>query len=390
MENFVYHNPTKVLFGRGTIGAVGRETRSFGQRVLLVSGQGSARRSGVLQQVRESLAAAGVNVVDFAGVTANPTLGQARQGIRIAREECIEAVCAVGGGSAIDTAKAITAGAVVDHDVWKFFTGKKSVRAPLPLTAVSTMAASGSEMNPGMVLTNEQTQQKFGFANRHLYPRVAIMDPETTFTVPADTTAHGAIDALAHLLEFYLTCRQPGTTIQDRYMEGLALSIMESCDAALADPRDYQARSTLMWAAALALGGLAAAGLGKVGFPMHLVEHSLSALYGVAHGAGLAVVIPGWLRWTCDPGALQRMCQFSKRVLGVSDDGPEAPGQGADRLTSWFQRIGAPLTLQDLGIGAEAIDDLAENALALARIWRMPQYGRREIEEILRCCLVPV
>lgn len=386
MHNFVFQNPTKVLFGRGTIASIGGETCHFGTRVLLVFGCSSARRNGLLEQVHSSLAQAGATVREYGGIVANPTLAQVREGVRLAKESRIEVICAVGGGSAIDSAKAISAGAVVEHDVWKFFTGKKSVRLPLPLTVVSTLAASGSEMNSGMVLTNEETQQKFGFANRLLFPRTAVMDPEATFTVPADYTAYGAIDALAHLLEFYLTCRHPGTMVQDRYMEGLAESIMASCNAALANPRDYEARATLMWAAALALNGLSAAGLGKVGFPMHLIEHSLSALHGVAHGAGLAVVIPGWMRSQQDPLVRQRMLQFFQRVLAVEGDGTIALERGITLLENWFREIGAPVTLREVGIGSDQIGALAENALPLARIWRMREYGRERIEAILERC----
>ena len=387
MHNFVFQNPTKVIFGKDTLHLAGPEACAYGKRILLVYGQSSAQGSGLLEQVKGSLERSGAYVVEFGNVRPNPTLDHVQKGIQLSKKEKIETICALGGGSVIDTAKAISAGAVVEHDVWKFFTGKKSVKGTLPLIAMSTLAASGSEMNSGMVLTNQQTRQKFGFGHRLLFPRVAIMDPQTTYTVPANYTAYGAIDALSHLLEFYMTTVEGYTIVQDRYMEGLALSIIESCDKALVSPEDYNARAALMWSAALALNGLSVAGLGRVGFPMHLIEHSLSAVYDVPHGAGLGVIVPGWLRYNINY-IPDRMLQFFQRVLGVTGTGTAAMERGIDILAAWFVKIGAPITLDQLDIDDSNISMLAENALPLAQVWRMRDYNQEKIESILRLCLV--
>lgn len=386
MHNFVFHNPTKVLFGQDTLSATGPETCIYGRKVLLVYGLDSARRHGLLEQISTSLENAGAEIVPFGGVQPNPILDHVRLGILKAKDNNIEVICALGGGSVIDSAKAISAGIPVEHDVWKFFTGKKSIRQTTPLIAISTMAASGSEMNNGMVLTNTETQQKFGFGHRLLFPKVAIMDPETTYTVSPDYTAFGAVDAFAHLLECYMTTTQPGTFVQDRYMEGLAQSIMESCDTACVTPRNYQARAALMWSAALALNGLSAAGLGKIGFPMHLIEHSLSALYDIPHGAGLGVVIPGWLRYhaTRIPG---RISQFFQRVFGMDMNGTASILNGIDRFEDWLLKNGVPTSLENAGISSLEIGRLAENALPLAKVWRMRDYDQGKIEAILRCCM---
>jgi alcohol dehydrogenase YqhD (iron-dependent ADH family) len=386
MHNFVFHNPTKVLFGKGTISQIGKETATFGTRVLLVYGRLSAERNGLIQTVSTSLEEAGCVVTKHGGVRPNPSLSDVHLAIQRAKAEKIEVICAVGGGSVIDAAKAVSVGACVEHDVWKFFTGKKSIRQKLPLIAVSTLAASGSEMNSGMVLTNDGTQQKFGFGHRLLHPEVAIMDPETTFTVPADYTAYGAIDALAHIMEFYMTTEQCGTNVQDRYMEGLAISIMESCDSVLQNLEDYQARASLMWSAVLALNGLSAAGLGKVGFPMHLIEHSISAMHNVPHGAGLSVVIPGWLHYQAGIQPA-RICQFFRRVLSLEHlNEEEIVAYGISALIAWFKKSGAPVTLQELGIDPQEISQLAANALPQAKIWRMREYTQEKIECILELC----
>ncbi|MBU4236495.1 MAG: iron-containing alcohol dehydrogenase [Proteobacteria bacterium] len=386
MQNFVFHNPTKILFGKGTIPAIGPETVAFGSKVLLVYGSGSIKRNGIYQQVSDSLRKSGAEIVEHPGVQSNPLLSHVREGIELAKTQKCQVVCAIGGGSVIDEAKAICAGAMVDHDVWKFFTGKKSITAPLPLTTVLTLAASGSEMNSGMVITNGETRQKFGFANKKLYPKTSILDPEATFTVPADYTAYGAVDTIAHVLEFYFTTQDPATPVQDRFMEGLIINAMESCDRVLADLRSYQGRADLMWTSTLALNGLTAAGLGKVGFPMHLIEHSLSALYNVPHGAGLSAIITGWMRHQSQD-IPQRFAQFAERVFDFrSGSTKERAQKGIDALEAWFQKINSPTSLAALNIPDQDIQQIAENAVALARVWRMPDYDSERIQTILARC----
>jgi alcohol dehydrogenase YqhD (iron-dependent ADH family) len=386
MQNFVFHNPTKILFGKGTIPAIGPETVAFGTRVLLVYGSGSIKRNGVYQQVTDSLFKAGAEIVEHPGVQSNPVLSHVQEGITLAQKQKCQVICAVGGGSVIDEAKAICAGAVVNYDVWKFFTGKKSVTCPLPLTTVLTLAASGSEMNSGMVITNEETRQKFGFANKKLYPKTSILDPEATYTVPADYTVYGAVDAIAHVLEFYFTTQDPATPVQDRLMEGLIINAMESCDRVLADLYDYQGRADLMWTATLALNGLTAAGLGKVGFPMHLIEHSLSALYNVPHGAGLSAVISGWMRLQCQ-ATPQRFAQFAERIFDLRSGSTEERAQkGIDALKQWFEKVRSPTSLAALKIPAQDIPKIAENAVTLASVWRMPDYDCERIQTILAGC----
>ena len=383
MQNFVFHNPTKILFGTDTVPSIGAETAAFGSKVLLVYGSGSIKQTGLYQQVIDSLQGAKLSVVEHPGVQSNPVLSHVRQGIQLAKEHGCEVVCAVGGGSVLDEAKAICAGSTVEHDVWKFFTGKKSVTNPLPLTTVLTLAASGSEMNSGMVITNEETSQKFGFANKHLHPKTSILDPTLTFTVPPDYTAYGAVDAIAHVLEFYFTTEEPSTPVQDRFMEGLVINCMESCNRVLADPEDYDGRADLMWSATLALNGLTGAGLGKVGFPMHMIEHSLSAFYNVPHGAGLSAIIPGWMRFHV-PFQTARFAQFAERVFDIRKGNElERAEQGIEALSRWFQQINSPSTLNALQVPLDAFDNIAENAMTLAKVWRMQGYDTKKIVAIL-------
>jgi alcohol dehydrogenase YqhD (iron-dependent ADH family) len=383
MHNFVFHNPTKILFGRGTIASIGPETREWGQRCLLVFGQNSCKTNGLYEQVTVSLREAGVEITELGGVRSNPRLSHVHKGITLAKKINAEVIVALGGGSVIDSAKAIAAGALVEHDVWKFFTGKKSIKMTLPVTTVLTLPASGSEMNSGMVLTNDTTQEKFGFGHRLLYPKTSILDPEATFTVPPDYTVFGAVDAISHVLEFYMTTADPDTPVQDRLMEGLIENAMAACRRCLQNPRDYHGRANLMWTATLSLNGLTASGLGRVGFPMHLIEHSLSALYDVPHGAGLAVVMLGWLQYHAATNQ-DRISSLGSRIFpqGSTIDAQ----QTITHLRDWLRSVDAPTTLSDLGIPAQDIDKIAENSRALARIWRLREYTPQRVAAILEHC----
>ena len=387
MQNFVFHNPTKILFGKNSVPSIGAETVLFGKRVLLVYGTGSIKKHGLYDQVVQSLLAADATITEHGGVQSNPLLSHVHEGITLAKENNCEVVCAVGGGSVIDEAKAICAGTPVQHDVWKFFTGKKSIKKTLPLTTVLTLAAAGSEMNSGMVITNDATSQKFGFGNKQLFPKTSILDPSVTCSVPADYTAYGAIDAVSHVLECYFTTTDPYTPVQDRLMEGLVINAMESCNRVLAKPDDYHARADLMWTATLALNGLTSSGLGKVGFPMHMIEHSLSAFYNVPHGAGLSAVIPGWMRFNARLQP-ERFAQFAERVFNIHTGNVEEKAkQGIDALTGWFSEVKSPTSITALDIPGTDIPRIAANAMTLAKVWRMREYTEEKIEAILNDCV---
>ncbi len=386
MQNFVLHNQTKIIFGRDTVGQIGPETAQLGSKALLVYGQQSIIASGLLTQIKTALTDAGVTIVEHGGVQSNPLLSHVRAGIDLARAKNVDVIVAAGGGSVIDSAKAISAGVPAVHDVWKFFTGKKSIKQTLPLSCVLTLAAAGSEMNGGMVITHDDKQLKFGTGNKLLNPQVSILDPTVTCSVPRDYTVYGAIDAIAHILEFYFTCKDPATPVQDRFMEGLIVSIMESCERLYADLDDYQGRADLMWCSTMALNGWTAAGLGLVGFPMHMIEHTLSAHYNVAHGAGLAVVMPGWLLIQANKNP-EKFAQFGRRVMGCEHNTDQAAAmEGVARLKSWFQKMDAPTSLAELGIEKKAIPFLAKESLPLAKVWRLKNYNEQIITEILTSC----
>ena len=362
MYDFTFHNPTRIIFGADTETQIGQELKTAGiAKVLLLSGQGSAKKSGLLDRVIASLAAAGVAWVALDGVVSNPVLSHARQGVALAKEKEVGAILAVGGGSVLDEAKAIAVGAVTDIDVWEFFTGRE-VTGALPIFSIMTIAATGSEMNRNAVLTNEATRQKYNIASIHVHPRVSILNPVLTHTVPPDYTAYSAVDAIAHVLEGYCT-KEPGTRLQDRLVESIVKTVMETTDLILENPHHAEARASFMWAATLALNGLTPAGIGPYSFPNHMIEHSLSALYNIPHGAGLAIVIPAWMQWYHEQNP-EQFTRFSRELFDLP-----TPQAGIKALTEWFREIKAPVRLSEVGIPAADIPMIADNAHGLAKQW---------------------
>ncbi len=388
MQNFTFQNPTQIIFGQHTIPQIGEETLKYGHKALLVTGRSSIKTSGVYDIVVTSLRDAGVEIVEYSGVQSNPVLSHVKEGVTVAQCEQVDVIVAAGGGSVLDESKAIAAGVKNDGELWDYFLGTKTVQDALPLLTVLTLAATGSEMNCGGVVTNEETKQKFNIVSPFLFPKVSILDPTTTFSVPKDYTAYGAIDAISHIIEGYFTCSDPWLPIQDRYVEGLIKSIIESTEKVMKNPEDYQGRATLMWAATLALNGLPVAGIGPYGFPNHAIEHSLSALYDIAHGAGLSIVIPGWMTYASRKNPT-KFAQFAQRVFHiVTEDSPEKTAEkGINALRSWFQQLDSPVTLAEGNIPADDIDMIAANATMLAKKWGLTDdYAKEDIAEVLTLC----
>jgi len=386
MQNFIFENPTKIIFGQGQIGRTGKEVARFGRTVLLVYGLESIKKNGVYDQVTASLLEAGLNIVEFPGVKSNPMLSHTLKGIALACEKQVDVVLAVGGGSVIDTAKTIAAGVRADHDVWDFFTYKKPIQSALPVLTVLTLAASASEMNAAAVMTREEGLQKFSIRSPHIQPRVSILDPAALFTLPAAYSAYSAVDAITHMLEPYFNNTEPDSPFQDRLVEGLIRTIMESTEIILKEPSHYAARADMMWATTWAFNGLTSAGMGSIGLPVHMIEHSLSAIYDIAHGAGLSIVLPGWMRFTLDRNA-RKLARLAREIFLVSEkDERLAAIAGIGRIKAWFAVIGSPTSLKEAGIPNEDIEKIAENAAVLAQVWQLKDYTREVITEILQQC----
>lgn len=364
MKDFNFSSPTKIIFGRGAELRVGEETAVFSKRVLLHSGGGSAERSGLMDRVRSSLREAGVEWVELAGVKPNPRVDLVREGVALCRKEGLDFILAVGGGSVIDSAKAIALGVRYGGDVWDFYEYRAKAESALGVAVVLTIPAAGSESSTSTVISNGELALKRGFSSELLRPRFACMNPELTFTLPAYQTACGAADIMAHVMERYFTnVRNVGFT--DRLCEATLKTVIDSLPRVLADPEDYDARSQIMWAGSVAHNDLL--GTGREGcWGSHGIEHELSALYDVAHGAGLAAVFPAWMKyvWSHD---IPRFARFATEVWGVEADWehPErAALEGIRRLEAFFAASGLPVTLAELGIPRDRIPEMAEKAVA--------------------------
>ena len=362
MKNFTWQLPTKFVFGRGAENKVGAELRAMGaKKVLIHYGGGSAVRSGLIGRIEADVRACGMEAVVLGGAMPNPRDDKVYEGIELVRREGVDFILAVGGGSAIDSAKAIAHGACYEGDFWDFFCGKASVEKSMPVGVVLTMSAAGSESSNSCVIMQDSTKIKRGLTTEFNRPRIAFMNPELAMTVPKYQIASGATDILAHIMERYFTC-ETEEDLTDRLCEATMQAVIRATRIAVKDPANYDAQAQLMWGSTI--GHNETVGVGRVGdFGAHQIEHELSALYDVAHGAGLAVVFPAWLRFHLrNPEHVMRIAQFGHRVYGVSmnfENPAETALRGIEAHESFLREIGMPVTLKELGARTEDIEFLA-------------------------------
>ena len=378
MNDFTYYNPTKIEFGKGKEKNIGTYIKEAGfDSVLLVYGTGSIKKSALYDDTIISLQNAGIKYEELSGVVSNPLLSKVHNGIKIVKEKNIQAVLGVGGGSVADSAKAIAVGAKYNGDVWDFFIQKAQITEALPVFTIMTLAATASEMNGNSVVMNEETKQKYSIASVLLNPVVSIINPELMATVSKEYLAYSAVDAIAHSIEVYFTASSH-PKFNSRIVESIVKTIMETTEILIDNPDDYEARGEFAWAATQALNGLTPAGTLGGNFPNHLIEHALSALYNVAHGAGLSVVIPAWMKWYKNQN-LSQFEHFSKEIFGL-----DSADAGINALESWFAKIGSPITLTQAGIPKESINKLAQNASKMGELWGMNDiYNEDTIVKIL-------
>jgi alcohol dehydrogenase YqhD (iron-dependent ADH family) len=359
MQNFEFQNPTKILFGRGTEDQVGAEVAVYSQKILLHYGGGSIKASGLYDRVTASLKAAGITWIELGGVKPNPRLSLVHEGIKLCKEHQLGLVLAVGGGSVIDSAKAIALGAVIEGEVWDIFLGKCVPVAALPVGTVLTIPAAGSEASTATVITNEAGGFKRGFNSELIYPRFSMLNPELAFSLPTFQVACGAVDIMAHLMERYFT-NVSHVAFTDRLLEATMKTIISQAPLVLKNSQDYDAWSEFMWAGTIAHNNLL--NTGRIGdWASHDIEHELSGMYDVAHGAGLAVVFPAWMKYVLQHD-LDRFVQWAVRVWNVELDvfDPEAVARaGIERMEAFFHALGLGTRLADLAIQADRIDEMA-------------------------------
>lgn len=365
MYNFQYYAPTQVVFGRGTENQAGNLVKKYGgTKVLVHFGGSSAKKSGLLDRVLAALDGAGVAHVELGGVVPNPRLSKVREGLELSRREGVDFLLAVGGGSVIDSSKAIAYGLANDGNVWDLFEGKRAPAACLPIGCVLTIAAAGSEMSDSCVITNEDGWKKRAVGSDLCRPRFAVMNPELTFTLPAYQTAAGCADIICHTMERYFSGPE---TVEptDSMAEGLLRAVMEAAPRAVSHPDDYEARACIMWAGSLSHNNLTGCGRDKRGgrgdWASHQIEHELSGMFDVTHGAGLAAVWGGWSRYVM-PTAPARFARFARNVMGVAKaDDEKAALLGIEAYEGFLRSIGMPTTIRELGVELDekTIDKLA-------------------------------
>ncbi len=362
MNNFVFYSPTEFVFGKATEMQVGALARKHGARkVMIVYGGGSVVRSGLLDRVKQSLQEAGIEYCLIGGVQPNPVDTKVYEGIEFCRREQADMLLPVGGGSVIDTAKAIAAGALYEGDFWDFYIGKAKVTKALKVAVVLTIPAAGSEGSGNTVITKLDGLQKLSLrVPEVLRPVFSIMNPELTYTLPPFQTACGVADMMAHIMERYFTNTQE-VEVGDRLCEGTLMAIINEAPKAMRNPEDYGARANLMWAGMIAHNGTCGVGC-EEDWASHFLEHEISAIYGVTHGAGLSVIFPAWMTWMVEHN-VGKIAQYAVRVWGVpeSEDKKAVALEGIGKLKAFFSSLGLPVTFKELGVENPDIDRLADS-----------------------------
>ena len=386
MENFVFVSPTKFILEPQAIRWTGREAAGIAQRALLVHyGDEFIRASGLREQVISSLSEAGVEFDELVGVLPNPTISKVYEGVKICKERDIGCLIALGGGSVIDTAKAIAAGAMYEGDAWDFFSGSAAPEKALPIGVVMTLPATGSEGSCGAVITNEKTKEKRDVLSDVIRPRFVIMSPEVTLGIPALQTAYGIADMFSHVTERYFSNSQ-NTELTDRLCEGVMKAIIENAKILQGEPGDFNARADLMWASIIAHNGLLGTGR-QQDWATHMIGAPLSGEYGAVHGATISVLLPVWAQYVCDAN-IKRFAQFAHRVFGVEldfYDEKRTALEGINRLREFFCRLGLPATLGEIGVTTnEKFGKMAKEACRYGSVGNIKALSAADVENIYK------
>lgn len=384
MIPFVYHNPTRLIFGKGMVEKLPEQVTQYGKRVLLVYGGGSIKRNGVYDQVMEQLNRAGAEVLELSGVEPNPRLTTVHRGVQLCKEEGVELVLAVGGGSVIDCAKAIAVGAKYEGDAWDIVTRKVTPKDALPIGTVLTHAATGSEMNGSSVITNWETKEKLGWGGPLAYPKFSILDPTYTITAPKDHTIYGIVDIMSHVFEQYISHTE-NRKLQAGIAEAILRTVIETAPKLLENLESYDHRETIMYCGTMALNGTLAMGV-RTDWATHQLEHAVSAVYDIPHGGGLAILFPNWMEHVLDEG-VGMFKQMAVNVFGVDPSGKsdrDTALEGIRALREFWTSIGAPSRLADYGIGDEQLEVMAEKAMTKGTPGHFKPLMREDIIAIYR------
>lgn len=389
MNNFIYNIPTKVYFGENQLENLGKELRKFGRRVLLTYGGGSIKRIGLYDRVIEELRKAEMEVFELSGIEPNPRIESVRKGVEICKNEGIDVLLAVGGGSTIDATKFMAAGACVDHDAWEFFgANAKPIERALPIVTILTLSATGSEMDTAGVISNLETGDKLGRLAPALLPKVSFLDPTLTYSVGKFQTAAGSADIMSHILEVYFNT-QKDLFMLDCFMEGMLKTVVKYAPIAINEPENYEARANLMWTSSWAINGFINGGKRKA-WSCHPMEHELSAVYDITHGLGLAILTPRWMEYCLDETTVDKYVQYGVNVFGIDSTMDKmAIAKESIRLTSefLFDKLGLQRTFTEVGIKPEDFEIMAKKACRYGDIKGFKTLTVDDVINIFKMCL---
>ena len=360
LGNFIYSNPTKLYFGEEVIKNLSEELKNYGPRVLLTYGGGSIKKIGLYDRVKELLK--DFEITELSGIQPNPKYNPSvLDGVRLCKENNIDVILAVGGGSVLDCSKAIAAGAKYDGDPWDLISYKVKAKAALPIVDILTLAATGSEYDCGGVISRTETNDKVGYVDPLLFPVCSFLDPRYTFTVSKKQTAAGCADAMNHIIEQYFC--EDSTLLNDGFCEAGLKSLMVNAKACLENPEDYRARAEMMFVCTLGCNGIYALGNSRSGWPCHGIEHALSAYYDITHGEGLAIITPRWMRHILSERTLDRFVKYGINVFGIDASLPkqEIAEKAIEATHAFFESINIPMHLREVGIDDSRIDEMAHH-----------------------------
>ena len=378
--------PTEIFFGRNQIEVLSKQLKKENVKsVLLAYGHGSIKRSGLYDKIVSILNESSVKITELPGIDPNPRITSVAKGAELCRENKVDLIIAAGAGSVIDCCKAIAAARYYNGDPWDFFIRKTSVKKALPICAILTLAATGSEMNGGCVLTNEKTQEKLPMGSVRLKPKFSILDPTYTFTLPENQTVAGIADITSHVFEQYFS--YPEAALQDHMSEAVLKTVIENAPIVLEEPENYDARANIMWAGTVALNGLLE--LGKDGdWATHMIEHELSAKYDITHGVGLAILTPSWMKKVIDKENCAKFAKYVRNVWGITEkDDMKAGLKAIEKTAEFFKSLGLPQKLSEIGIDDSKFEEMAESALKNSRIGTFKELNKKDIVEIYRMSL---
>ncbi|MFV0362010.1 MAG: iron-containing alcohol dehydrogenase [Suipraeoptans sp.] len=385
MNSFVYDIPVKVYFGEDQLKHLGNELAKYGKRVLLTYGGGSIKKMGLYDKVISEIQNAGLELFELPGIEPNPRIDTVRKGAQLCKDEKIDVLLAVGGGSTIDATKFIAAGACVDFDPWNFFATKTKVEKALPIIDILTLSATGSEMDNGGVISNPETNEKLGRMSPPMLPKVSFLDPTNTYSVSSYQTACGSSDIFSHIIEVYFNMDQD-LYMLDTFMEGLMKTVIKYTPIAMNEPTNYEARANLMWASSWAINGFVAAGK-KQAWSCHPMEHELSAFYDITHGLGLAILTPRWLRYCLDETTLSKYVQFGVNVFGIDAnlDSMEIANKSIEMLEEFFfKTLGLKSTLSEIGIDDKHFEEMASKAVKEGLKYAFKPLDEKAVVEIYK------